>query len=296
MIKDFFKNNNIEFIEDAPLINHNTYHIKSYAKFLVYPDSVEKVKLLVKFLKDNNQEYIFLGNGSNIILANNNYDRIFIKLDKLNYIKYNSNLVTAGAGTSLIKLALDCALNNLSGLEFACAIPGLVGASTAMNAGAYNSSISEILVSAKILTDKLEIKEFTNKELEFVYRDSFLKKNKEFICLESTFKLEKKDSEEILELMSSRQERRIDTQPLTYPSAGSVFRNPKDKYAGELIEKCGLKGKNINGAEVSEKHANFIINKKGASGKDIIELIEEVKKEVKKNYDIDLILEQEIIR
>lgn len=296
MIKDFFKQNNMEYIEDAPLINHNTYHIKSYASYLVYPNNIDEVIKLVKYLNDNNIEYIFLGNGSNIILANKEYDKVFIKLDRINYIKYNKNMVTAGAGTSLIKLALDCALNNLSGLEFACAIPGLVGASTAMNAGAYNSSISEILVSAKVLTDELEIKEFTNEELEFVYRDSFLKKNKKFICLESTFKLETKDSEEILELMSSRQERRIDTQPLTYPSAGSVFRNPPDSYAGELIEKSGLKGKKVNGAEVSEKHANFIINKKGATGEDIIKLINKVKQEVKKNYKIDLILEQEIIR
>ena len=264
MIKDFLKNNNIEFIEDAPLINHNTYHIKSYAKFLVFPKNIDEVITILKYLKSINMEYIFLGNGSNIILANKIYDKVFIKLDKLNYIKYNGNLVTAGAGTSLIKLALDCALNNLSGLEFACAIPGLVGASTAMNDGAY--------------------------------RDSFLKKNKNFICLESTFKLEPKDSEDILSLMSSRQERRIDTQPLTYPSAGSVFRNPENNYAGALIEQCGLKGKNVNGAEVSEKHANFIINKSGASGEDIVNLINEIKQEIKKNYNIDLILEQEIIR
>ena len=296
MIKDFFKQNNIDFIEDAPLINHNTYHIKSYAKFLVYPNNIDEVVLIVHYLKEKKQEYVFLGNGSNIILANANYDKVFIKLDRLNYINYNSNFVTAGAGTSLIKLALDCALNNLSGLEFACAIPGLVGASTAMNAGAYNSSISDILVSAKVLTDKLEVKEFKNKDLDFVYRDSFLKQHKDFICLESTFKLETKDSEKILELMSSRQERRIDTQPLTYPSAGSVFRNPPDKFAGQLIESIGLKGKNINGAEVSEKHANFIINKHGATGEDVITLINEVKNEVRKKYNIELILEQEIIR
>ena len=286
MIKDFFKQNNIDFIEDAPLINHNTYHIKSYAKFLVYPNNIDEVVLIVHYLKEKKQEYVFLGNGSNIILANANYDKVFIKLDRLNYINYNSNFVTAGAGTSLIKLALDCALNNLSGLEFACAIPGLVGASTAMNAGAYNSSISDILVSAKVLTDKLEVKEFKNKDLDFVYRDSFLKQHKDFICLESTFKLETKDSEKILELMSSRQERRIDTQPLTYPSAGSVFRNPPDKFAGQLIESIGLKGKNINGAEVSEKHANFIINKHGATGEDVITLINEVKNEVRKKYKI----------
>lgn len=296
MIKDFFKDNNYDFLEDAPLINYNTYHIKSKAKFLVFPNNVDELINLVKYLKENNIEYIFLGNGSNIILANSYYDKVFIKLDKINYIKIDKNIVTAGAGVSLIKLALDCALANLSGLEFACAIPGLVGASTAMNAGAYNSSIKDILVSAKVLTPNLEIKEFKTDDLDYEYRDSFLKKNKDYVCLEATFKLEEKDSEEILELMSSRQERRIDTQPLSYPSAGSVFRNPTNLYAGELIENCGLKGTNINGAEVSEKHANFIINKKDAKGSDIIELINTVKKQVKDKYNIDLILEQEIIR
>lgn len=296
MIKDFFKQNNYEFIEDAPLVNHNTYHIKSKAKFLVFPKNIEEVIAILKFLKENNIEYIFLGNGSNVILANNYYDKVFIKLDKLNHININNNIVTAEAGVSLIKLALDTALKNLSGLEFACAIPGLVGASVAMNAGAYNASISDVLISAKVLNDKLEIETFTNKDLEYEYRDSFLKKHKEYICLEATFKLENKDCEEILNLMSSRQERRLDTQPLSYPSAGSVFRNPPNLYAGELIEKCNLKQTNINGAEVSEKHANFIINKDGASGNDIIKLIELVKKEVKNKYGVDLILEQEIIK
>ena len=296
MIKDFFKLNNYEFIEDAPLVNHNTYHVKSKAKFLVYPNNIDDVINILKFLKDNNFEYIFLGNGSNIILSKDYYDKVFIKLDKLNYIKIDNNIVTAGAGVSLIKLALDTALNNLSGLEFACAIPGLVGASVAMNAGAYKSSISDVLVSAKVLNDKLVVVTFNDSNLEYEYRDSFLKKHKEYVCLEATFKLENKDSEEILNLMSSRQERRLDTQPLSYPSAGSVFRNPPNLYAGELIEKCNLKKTNINGAEVSEKHANFIINKDGASGSDIIKLIELVKNKVKDKYDVDLILEQEIIK
>lgn len=296
MTRDFFENNNFEFLEDAPLINYNTYHINSKAKFLVFPSNVDELITILRYLKINKIEYIILGNGSNIILANTYYDKVFIKLDKLNYINIHGNVVTAAAGVTLIKLALDCALTNLSGLEFACAIPGLVGASTAMNAGAYNSSISDILVSAKVLTPNLEIKCFTKDDLEYEYRDSFLKKNKDYICVEATFKLEEKDSEEILELMSSRQERRIDTQPLAFPSAGSVFRNPVNSYAGQLIENCGLKGFNINGAEVSMRHANFIINKKSAKGSDVIELIELVKKSVKEEYDVDLILEQEIIR
>lgn len=296
MIKDFFKQNNYEYIEDAPLVNHNTYHVKAKAMFLVFPKNIEEVINIMKYLKNNNIAYIFLGNGSNIILEKEYYDKVFIKLDKLNKINIDGNIVTAEAGVSLIKLALDTAMNNLSGLEFACAIPGLVGASVAMNAGAYNSSISEVLVSAKVINENLDVITLTNEQLEYQYRDSFLKKNKNYICLEATFKLENKDCEEILNLMSSRQERRLDTQPLSYPSAGSVFRNPPNLYAGELIEKCNLKNTNINGAEVSEKHANFIINKNGAKGSDIIKLIELVKKQVKEKYDVDLVLEQEIIK
>lgn len=296
MIKDFFKQNNYEYIEEAPLVNHNTYHVKAKAMFLVFPKNIEEVINIMKYLKNNNIAYIFLGNGSNIILEKEYYDKVFIKLDKLNKINIDGNIVTAEAGVSLIKLALDTAMNNLSGLEFACAIPGLVGASVAMNAGAYNSSISEVLVSAKVINENLDVITLTNEQLEYQYRDSFLKKNKNYICLEATFKLENKDCEEILNLMSSRQERRLDTQPLSYPSAGSVFRNPPNLYAGELIEKCNLKNTNINGAEVSEKHANFIINKNGAKGSDIIKLIELVKKQVKEKYDVDLVLEQEIIK
>ena len=143
--------------EDAPLINHNTYHINAKAKFLIFPSSVEELILVLKYLKETNTEYIFLGNGSNIILASSYYDKVFIKLDKLNKIEIKDNIVTAEAGVTLIKLALECALENLSGLEFACAIPGLVGASTAMNAGAYKSAISDVFVSAKILTPNLEV-------------------------------------------------------------------------------------------------------------------------------------------
>ena len=176
-----------------------------------------------------------------------------------------------------------------------CALPGHMGSSVAMNAGAYNSSISDVLVSAKVLNDKLEVITMTNKELEFKYRDSFLKHHRDYICLEATLELKNGNTEDIYELMSKRQTKRIETQPLEYPCAGSVFRNPEGLYAGELIEKCGLKGTNINGAEVSEKHANFIINKGGAKGKDIIKLIKLIKEKVYEKYKIELILEQEII-
>jgi len=295
MIKDFIEKNNIEYISDVSLKEYNTYHIDSKAMGMVFPKSIDELVNLIKILKESNIEYVFLGNGSNIILKDEYYDKIFIKLDKLNNYKIEDNIVTVEAGVPLIRLSLDCARLGLSGLEFMCALPGHMGSSVAMNAGAYNQSISDVLVSAKILTKDLEVKEFTNKDLEFKYRDSFLKHNRDYICLEATLKLEYGNANEIYEVMAKRQSKRIESQPLEYPCAGSVFRNPDGLYAGELIEKCELKGTNINGAEVSVKHANFIINKGNAKGKDILELIEIIKKKVYDKYSIELVLEQEII-
>ena len=186
--------------------------------------------------------------------------------------------------------------NNLNGLSFAGGIPGLVGASTAMNAGAYKEDIGSIVEEVKVLTPDLEVKTMTKEELKFAYRDSFLKKHKDYICLETTFKLSYLDKEKIKETMNNRRDRRISSQPLNLPSAGSVFRNPEGMSSGKLIEDLGLKGYTIGGAQVSEKHANFIVNIGGATYDDILTLIEYIKEQVKEKYNIDLILEQEIIR
>ena len=224
------------------------------------------------------------------------YNGVMIKLDNLNSIIYKDNLVTAGAGCSLIKLSLDTIEKGLSGMEFSAGIPGCVGASVAMNAGAYNNDISDILKEATILTPDNEVKVMKNNELNFEYRDSFLKKNKEYIVLSATFELTKGNIEEMRELVEERKQKRIDSQPLELPNAGSVFRNPEGSYAGALIEKANLKGYNINDAEVSNKHANFIVNKGNATGKDIISLITKIQKEIKEQDDIDLKLEQIIVR
>lgn len=295
MIKNFFKKNNIMALENASLKNYNTYRIDSSCEYLVFPRNEQELILILKELKKNNINYIILGNGSNIILAKEYYQGVVIKLDELNQITYKENLVTAGAGCSLIKLAFDTIKNGLSGLVFATGIPGCVGASTAMNAGAYNSDMSQVVKSVRVLNDKLEIIELNNKDLSYSYRDSFLKKHKEYIVLSTTFELSRGNIAEMKNLIEERKQKRLNSQPLNFPNAGSVFRNPEGKYAGELIEKCHLKGYNINGAEVSNKHANFIINSNHAQGKDIIELINKIQKEVKENYDVDLLLEQIII-
>ena len=296
MIKSFFDSLNITYKEDISLRNYNTYRVNTICKFLVFPKTVEELTQIVKYIKENNIKYYMLGNGSNIILAMDYYDGVMIKLDNLNSIEYHNNLVTAGAGCSLIKLSLDTIEKGLSGMEFSTGIPGSVGASVAMNAGAYNEDLSGILKEVKVLTPDNEVKTMKKEELEFSYRNSFLKKNKKYIVLSATFELNEGNIEEMQRIVEERKQKRIASQPLDMPNAGSVFRNPEGNYAGALIEQANLKGYNINGAEVSTKHANFIVNKGNANGKDIIALIEKIQKEIKETENIELRLEQIIVR
>lgn len=295
MIESFIKKNNIEYYKDASLKKYNTYKINSKCKYLIFPKNKKEVVNLIRFLKDNKNDYILLGNGSNIILAKEYYDKVIIKLDRLNKLTRNEDTLIVESGYSLIKLATEAAIMGLSGLEFASGIPGSIGASVAMNAGAYNHSLGEIIESVEVLTPKYEIKKMYPKDINFNYRNSFFKENKDFIILSCKIKLVPGSRDEIIEVMKKRKERRLETQPLDYPSAGSVFRNPENLHAGALIEECGLKGYQIGGAMVSKKHANFIINYNNASGEDIIKLINYTKERVFEKYKIELNLEQIII-
>ena len=286
---------NYEYYENANMKKYNTYKLNTTCKYLVFVKNIEELLTLLKYLKENNIKYLVLGNGSNIILSEDYFDGVIIKLDKLNNITINENKVSVEAGYSLMKLSREVLKYNLTGLEFASGIPGLVGASVAMNAGAYNKDMASVVKEIKVIDDNLNIITLTNEELEFKYRDSLLKHNKNYICISAIMELEYGNANESLALIEERKQRRLASQPLEYPSAGSVFRNPENIPAGKLIEECGLKGYNINGAEVSFKHANFIINKNNCTGKDIVELINIIRKKVYEEYQIELILEQEII-
>ena len=295
MIKNFIRSNNLEYYENISLKNYNTYKIDVIAKYLVFPKDKVELSNLVKYLKDNNCKFLVLGNGSNVIFSCSNYDGVVIRLDKLNDININGDIIEVGAGYSLIKLASNMALLGLSGLEFASGIPGCIGASVAMNAGAYNHSLSEIVESVTVLDPDNKLIIMKNKELDVADRESFFKHHKNYIIISCKLKLTKGNKDEILELISKRRIRRMESQPLNYPSAGSVFRNPEGNYAGKLIEDCGLKGYKLGGAMISLKHANFIINYNKATGKDIVDLINKVKSCVKDKYNIDLVMEQIII-
>lgn len=293
----FIKSKKIgKFLENFSYKNFNTFAINVKVKLVVFPKNVDCLSKLIKYIKINNIKYIVLGNSSNVIFDTEYYDGVIIKLDYLNDFKIENKTVTVGAGYSLIKLSMKMAKLGLTGLEFASGIPGTVGGAVYMNAGAYKSDMGYIVHKIKVLDCNGEIKTLYNKDLKFHYRNSLLKENKDLICIEATLHLKQGKKENIMQVINSRREKRTSSQPLEFPSAGSVFRNPTDLFAGELIEDCGLKGKNINGAEVSIKHANFIINKGGAKGSDIVLLINEVQNAVLKKYNIKLILEQEIIR
>ena len=287
--------NNYEYYENVNIKKYNSYKLNVICKYLVFIRNIDELISLIKYLKENNINYLILGNGTNIIFSKDYFDGVIIKLDKLNNLKVDNTEVYVECGYPLVKLSNEIFKYGLVGLEFASGIPGLLGASVAMNAGAYNKDMASVIKEVTILNDKLEIVTLTNEDLSFEYRNSIFKKHKDYICLSAVLNLEYGDINQSKQLIKERKIRRIETQPLDYPSAGSVFRNPDNMHAGELIEKCNLKGYNINGAEVSVKHANFIINTGSCTGEDIIKLIEIIKKEVYSKYNIELILEQIII-
>ena len=295
-IVDFILKNNIgKFLENESLAKHTTYKVGGNAKVFVYPKNREKLVLLLKELKEKNIKYKILGNGSNTLFSDKEFNGVIINLDMFNKITYYRNLVKAEAGVNLIKLSYQTIKRGLAGLEFASGIPGTVGGAIYMNAGAYKSDMGYVTKSIEVLTPNLEIITMTNKELNFHYRTSFLQKHNDYICLEATFQLRKNDKELLQEIVEDRKKRRIESQPLEYPSAGSVFRNPENDFAGRLIEELGYKGYTNGGAKVSEKHANFIVNHNNAKAEDIKKIIELLQKEVKKKYDIDLKCEQEFV-
>lgn len=292
MIEELNKILNVNL--DFDLTNYNTYRLKSVAKvFVSIKNEAELVKVLM-VLDKYNIKWFVIGNGSNVILPSY-YDGVVIKLDGFNNYEINGDLLVAGCSCMLNKLANNISNLGYKGLEWACGVPGTIGGSVCGNAGCYGSSISDVLVSCRVLENG-KIKVLENSDLMFDYRMSMLKDNKNIIVLDATFKIQSCDVSTLKLFINEKMEARRKSQDLTHPSNGSVFRNPVGYSAGKLIDDLGLKGYSIGGASVSLIHANFIINKGNANCEDIINLINYIKDEVKKAYNIDLVLEQEIIK
>ena len=284
-----------DVIVETKLSKYTTYKVGGIAILLVYPKNVEKLISLLEIIERENIKYFILGNGSNVLFSDDFYDGIIIKLDNFNELEIKDNIIKVGAGCSLIKVVSESVKNNLTGLEFASGIPGTIGGAVFMNAGAYNFEMKNIVKDVTVLTPDLKVITLTNPEMQFNYRESFLQHHKGYICLGATLKLNKGNREVSEEIIKDRKLKRKKTQPLEYPSAGSVFRNPEGMYSGKIIEDLNLKGYKVGGAMISEKHANFIINTGGAKASDIKEIIDYVKERVKEKYNINLRVEQRLI-
>lgn len=284
-----------DLLENVSFKTLTSYKIGKTAKNVLFPSDIDNLVEAIKYLKENNIQFFILGSGSNIIIPDKDYEGVVIKLNNLNNLKYKGNFVIVGAGYYLPKLVKETINEGLAGLEWALGIPSSVGGAVVGNAGAYLSSFFDFIRTVTILDENLEIKVLNKEDIIYSYRHTSFKDNKKIIVLEVLLELSRGNYESSMALVEDRTKRRVESQPLEYPSAGSVFRNPEGMFAGKLIEDLGIKGHIIGGAQVSEKHANFIINIGNATGEDIKKLIFYIKDKVKERYDVDLFLEQEFV-
>lgn len=293
VLVDFLQENNIDFLREKSMKDYTTFKIGGNANFVILPDCVEKVSIIVKYLKMYNIKYLTLGNGSNILFGDEALKRIIIKTERLNELNKEDNLITSYSGNSLASLSLFALSKGLSGLEFLFGIPGSVGGAVFMNAGAYGKTMSDVVVNTTYVNENGEIKTIENKENKYGNRTSVFTE-KDIIC-STSFLLSNQNKDIIQAKMDELMQKRKTSQPLEYPSAGSIFKRPEGYFAGKLIEDCGLKGFTIGGAQVSEKHAGFIINRNNATSKDVRGLIEHIKKTVYEKYNVSLETEIKII-
>lgn len=277
---------------DEPMSKHTTFRTGGKADFFITPESAEEVEKILKSLK--NENITVLGNGSNVIVTDKGIRGIVISLRKLNNYQIHDNIIVAECGLPIAKLSHIAADNNLSGLEFACGIPGTIGGAVFMNAGAYGGEIKDVLVSSTYI-DKNTFEIKTIEEHDFRYRGSIYCDNSNLIILSANFKLNYGNKDEIKEKMNENMQSRNSKQPVNKPSAGSTFKRKEGVIAAKLIDEAGLKGYKIGGAEVSTLHAGFVINSGDATSKDILDLIEYIKKKVNEEYGVELEPEVKII-
>ena len=255
--------------ENEDMSKYTSFKAGGKARFLIKANQIQDIKDAIKITKEQNIPFLVIGNGSNILFKDGLYNGIIIKVE-LNKLEINKDKATVSAGVKNAVLAQKLLENELSGFEFAAGIPGTIGGAIRMNAGAYGGEIKDILEEVTYLDySTLEEKTITNKECDFEYRHSVFCNNKNII-LSATFNFNKDEKINIQEKMNLYAKSRKDNQPLEYPSAGSTFKRGEDFITAKLIDECGLKGYTIGGAQVSEKHAGFIINKDKATSKDII--------------------------
>lgn len=273
---------------DEPMSRHTTFRVGGPADFFVTPKAKEEVRDVICICKEAGMPYYIIGNGSNLLVSDAGYRGVIVQIYKeMNEVKVEGDLVKAQAGALLSGIAAKALGAELSGFEFASGIPGTIGGACVMNAGAYGGEMKDVLESVTVLTGEGKIIELSRNELELGYRTSVIAK-KGYIVLGAVLKLERGDGEKIKTYMDELKEKRVTKQPLEYPSAGSTFKRPEGYFAGKLIEDAGLRGFQVGGAQVSEKHCGFVINRNHATAADIMELMRQVQIRVKENSGVDL--------
>lgn len=283
-----------DVVINEPMKNHTSFKVGGPADVLVTPKSYEDVVNVIKLCNEEKIPYYIVGKGSNLIVKDGGYRGLIIKLTNLNKITVEDTKLIVQAGVDLCDVS-DAALDNdLAGFEFACGIPGTVGGAVTMNAGAYDGEIRHVIHSALVVDKQGNLLNLNKEQLELGYRISAIQKYG-YTVLEVTFKLEKGEHSKIKERIDDLTRKREEKQPLEFPSAGSTFKRPEGHFTGRLVEECLLKGYGIGGAQVSEKHAGFIINRGNATAKDVLDLIAHVQNTVKGRFNVELQPEVRII-
>ena len=280
---------------DEPMSRHTTFHIGGPAALFCIPRSVPALAATVKACIEADIPYYILGNGSNVLVSDTGYQGVVIQLFRnMDGIRIRGTEMEVEAGALLVKIAYTAAKESLTGLGFASGIPGTLGGGLTMNAGAYGGEMKDVVKEAVVMKPDGEILRLTKEELELGYRTSVIAR-KGYLVISALLELKEGEAEVIRARMQELKEARTSKQPLEYASAGSTFKRPEGYFAGKLIMDAGLRGFTVGGAQVSEKHCGFVINRGGATAQNVMDLVRQVQNEVKKQFGVDLELEVKLL-
>ena len=282
-----------DILTEEPMSRHTTFRIGGEAACFIRISSEEQLRKLIPYFENVGVEYFVLGKGSNLLVGDKGYPGVILQIsDACQQIEAEENRLQVQAGAALSKVALFAMERGFEGLEFAAGIPGTVGGGVVMNAGAYGGEMKQVVESVRVLSSEGEILTLDNDTMEFGYRTSIIR-NRNFTVLSVTFRLREGNREEIRARIEDFQKRRMEKQPLNYPSAGSTFKRPEGYFAGKLIMDAGLRGFQIGDARVSDKHCGFVVNVGKATARDVTDVIEEVQERVRERFGVSL--EREVI-
>ena len=288
-LAELYLSTSIESKKSFDLSKASTFRIGGMARLALFPKNEEELILAVKIAKENNIRFEIIGNGSNVLFADNGFDGVIVFTNSLNNTHLHVTKITAETGAKLVKVSSLAIDNSLSGFEFAHGIPGTVGGAVVMNAGAYGGEMSSVVLSSRYFdSNTYDIVEISKDKHEFAYRKSLFAKDQSLVFLSTIIELKKGDKAEILDKIKKNSESRKNSQPLEYPNCGSFFKRPEGYFAAKLIDDAGLKGYTVGGAAVSAKHAGFIVNMGGATADDVLLLSKHIETVVYEKFGVKL--------